>query len=845
MLYPKNIEEKIGFDEIRKLLKGHCLSTMGVERVEHLQLMNDAREITYHLAHVQELDQILSEEDQLPGEDFLDLRPAVRRIRVEGTSLEEQEMWELKRSLDTMHSWIAIIRTEEGEHNYPALNRLAQGVFTFIQVTRRIDAILDKYGRIKDDASPELARLRRELKRTEGSVSHTLNSILRAAQEEGLIGQHTAPTLRDGRLVIPVAPAMKRRIRGIVHDESATGKTVFIEPAAVVEANNRIRELEADERREINRIMMEFTDSLRPNVPELLRAYEFLADLELVLAKVRLMGQLGGICPQMSQNPRIDWTMARHPLLLLTLHRQGKKVVPLDIMLNRRQRILIISGPNAGGKSVCLKTVGLIQYMAQCAIPVPLGENSRMGVFNNLFIDIGDEQSIEDDLSTYSSHLLNMKNMMKGCDPSSLLLIDEFGGGTEPTIGGAMAQAVLMRFVQRGAFGVITTHYQNLKHFADETDGVVNGAMLYDRHRMQALFQLEIGNPGSSFAVEIARKIGIPEDVIADATELVGKDYVNADKYLLDIVRDKRYWESKRQNIHSQEKQMEQTIQRYESEISQLQQQRREIIRDARQQAQQIVDESNARVENTIREIREAQAEKERTREVRQSLTEYRSELTDEKAIQHDDAIERKMRQIEERRKRKEERRNKKKNGQANAGSQNGADPATAAPLPSNAPAYMRLKVGDTCRMKGQTTVGVLEKIQGKRASVTFGMMRTVVELCKLEPAAPPRREEVQQDYTFVSRETREQMHTRQVNFRQDIDIRGMRADEALQTITYYIDDCIMVGASRVRILHGTGTGALRQLVRQYLRTVSQVSSARDEHVQLGGAGITVVEFVY
>ena len=834
MLYPKNLEEKVGFDEIRTLLKGHCISKLGVDRVNEIHFMTDAAEIQQALNQVSEMGRILEEEEQLPGEDFFDLRPAIRKLRIEGVYLEEQELWELKRSLDTLHSWIALIRTEGSP--YPALEQLAEGVFTFLQVTAKIEKILDKYGHIKSDASPELSRIRREISRSEGSVNRTLISILDSAKQEGLIESHVMPTLRDGRLMIPISPSMKRRIRGIVHDESATGKTVFIEPSAVIEANNRIRELEANERREIIRILQEFTKTLSPNLPELSRAVDFLADIELVLAKQRLGQQTEASVPALNDYPYLDWTLARHPLLELTLKHQGKKVVPLEIKLTRKQRILIISGPNAGGKSVCLKTVGLLQYMLQCGLPISVGENSQAGVFDGVFIDIGDEQSIDNDLSTYSSHLLNMKAMMKNCNPATLLLIDEFGGGTEPTIGGAMAEAVLKRFVLNGTFGVITTHYQNLKHFADNHDGVVNGAMLYDRQQMQALFQLQIGNPGSSFAVEIARKIGIPEDVIADAADIVGKDYINADKYLLDIVRDKRYWEGKRQTIHNREKEMEKTIERYEQEIAELQQKRKDIIRSAKEQAEQILSESNAKIESTIREIREAQAEKERTREVRKELTAYRTELESDNKHEQDEAIERKMRQIEERKKRKEERRNKQR--------------AADSPQPSASGEVenredKNIIVGSTVSIKGQTSIGTVESINGRKATVLFGLMRAIVDLNRLKTATPIQKEKTAQSFSYISRQTQEQMHQTQVSFSPEIDIRGMRGDEALQAITYYIDDAILVGASRVRILHGTGTGALRQLIRQYLKTIPQVSSARDEHVQFGGAGITIVEFTY
>ncbi len=828
----KDIEKKIGFDEIRTLLKGHCISRLGTERVDELKFQTNVEQIQFQLNVVDEIRQILDTELQLPGEDFFDMRVAVRRIRIEGVYLEENDMWELKRSLDTLHSWIEVIRAEDSP--YKALDKLSEGVFTFLGVTRQIENILDKYGHVKDTASPELQRIRRELSRTEGSVSRTLNSILESAKKEGLIESSVMPSLRDGRLVIPVAPALKRRIRGIVHGESATGKTIFVEPAAVVEANNNLRELEAEEKREIIRILQAFTDGLRPNVPELLKAYEFLADVELALAKYRLGQQIGGITPQLKSYPLIDWTLARHPLLELKLRRHQKKVVPLDIELTPKDRILIISGPNAGGKSVCLKTVGLLQYMVQCALPIPVGENSRVGLFSDLFIDIGDEQSIADDLSTYSSHLLNMKQMMKECSDSSLLLIDEFGGGTEPTIGGALAEAMLHQFVERRTYAVITTHYQNLKHFADSHEGVVNGSMLYDRQQMQALFQLEIGHPGSSFAIEIARKIGIPEEVIAEASEIVGQDYVNADRYLLDIVRDKRYWEGKRQTIHQREKDMEKTLARYEEEIAELQRRRKEIIASARQQATELLEQSNAMVENTIREIRESQAEKERTREVRQELDTFRTALSEED-LEKDAAIERKMQQILARKQRQEQRKRERSE-------QSGSNPQPTSETPKPAP-QNRWVEGGAVRIKGQTTTGMLETIRGKKCIVLFGSIRTTLPLDMLEPAdAPVKQQPTVNATTYISRQTLDQMHQTQLNFHPEIDVRGQRGDEALQTITRFIDDAILVGAPRVRILHGTGNGILRQLIRQYLGTVPQVSNARDEHIQFGGAGITVVE---
>ncbi len=829
MIYPQNFEQKIGFDQIRTLLKEQCLSSLGEERVDSMEFTDNAETINRLLNETTEFIRIIQEEDNFPDQYFFDVRPSLRRIRVEGLYLDEQEVFDLRRSLETIHSIVRFLHWEEqesGEYPYPALQNLAGDVAVFPQLIGQIERILDKYGKIKDNASAELLRIRREITSTTSGISRSLNAILRNAQSEGYVDKDVTPTMRDGRLVIPVAPGLKRKIKGIVHDESATGKTVFIEPAEVVEANNRIRELEGEERREVIRILTEFSNTVRPQIPEILQSYEFLAEIDFIRAKARFSININAIKPVIENTQVVDWTMAVHPLLQLSLARHEKKVVPLDIELNKSQRLLIISGPNAGGKSVCLKTVGLLQYMLQCGLPVPLHERSHAGIFGSIFIDIGDEQSIENDLSTYSSHLLNMKNTMKHCDERSLILIDEFGSGTEPQIGGAIAEAVLKRFNNKRAFGVITTHYQNLKHFADEHEGVVNGAMLYDRHHMQALFQLQIGNPGSSFAVEIARKIGIPEDVIADASEIVGSEYINADKYLQDIVRDKRYWESKRQNIRKREKQMEETIARYEAQLNELDKSRKEILRNAKEEARHLLEESNARIENTIRTIKEAQAEKEKTRNARQELNEFKADVEEIDKKQTDEKIARKMEQLLEKQKRKQERKKQQKTGN----------------VPVVPKAERPLQKGDTVRIKGQTSVGELLDISGKNATVTFGVIKTTVKLERLERAEAPRTSNTMQSSSFVSTQTQDNVYEKKLQFKQDIDVRGMRGDEAIQAVTYFIDDAILLGVSRVRILHGTGNGILRTLIRDYLRTVPGVSHFQDEHVQFGGAGITVVD---
>lgn len=820
MIYPSNFEQKTGFDKVRLLVSDKCLSPLGKERVAAMSFSTDYAFISNELDLVDEFVKIQQGETDFPANYFFDVRYSLKRIRPEGTWMDEKELFDLKRSLQTIHDIIRFFQPGEDEEiKYPALTALAGDILVFPQLVGRIDTILDKFGKVKDSASPELQTIRREMTITMSNISRNLQSILRAAQSEGVVEKDVTPTMRDGRLMIPVAPAFKRKIKGIVHDESASGKTVFIEPESVVEANNRIRELEGEEKREIIRILTDFTNFVRPLVPEILQSYEFLADIDFIRAKALFAIEIQGIRPVVEDKQQLDWARAIHPLLYLSLKKQHKEVVPLDIELTTEKRLLIISGPNAGGKSVCLKTVGLLQYMLQCGLLVPMHESSRTGLFEHLFIDIGDEQSIENDLSTYSSHLTHMKYFVRNCNERTILLIDEFGSGTEPQIGGAIAEALLNRFNQHKSFGVITTHYQNLKHFAEDTLGIVNGAMLYDRHLMQPLFKLAIGNPGSSFAIEIARKIGLPEDVIAEASEKVGMDYINMDKYLQDIVRDKRYWESKRQNIRQREKKLEDIIARYEKDLSEVNSQRKEIVREAKAEASRILSDANARIENTIREIKEAQAEKERTKQARQELQSFKDSVSD--AQEEDDKLARKMAKLKERAERKKQKQKV-----------------------SAQPVFNRdvIEVGDAVRLKGQTSVGTVMELQEKQATVAFGMIKSTVKLDRLEKVSKNQIKKEIQKSTFVSEQTSDQMHEKRLHFKQEIDVRGMRGEEALQTVTYFIDDAIQVGAQQVRILHGTGTGILRQLIREYLRSVPGVRSFHDEHVQFGGAGITVVE---
>lgn len=821
MFYPDNFESKIGFDKIRQLLKQKCISVFGEEKTDTVQFVTDFGQLMPLLAQTEEMRRILTDEtEDFPLLTFYDLREGLSRIRVEGLYLDAGELFDLRRSLEVMNGIVRYI-LGKSEEQFPELRLLTAGVAVFPAVVAQIDGILNKFGKIKDNASPELAHIRKEMFQVQGSVSRLLNTILRQAQADGLVEKDAQPTMREGRLVIPVSPAYKRRLKGIVHDESATGKTVFIEPAEVVESNNRLRELEAEERREMIRILVAFADFLRPYLGDIEASYDFLATIDFIRAKALFAIDIKAIKPAVENKCLLDWYKAIHPLLFLSLNKQGKETVPLNISLNEQQRILLISGPNAGGKSVCLKTVGLLQYMLQCGMLIPLHETSRMGIFDRIFIDIGDEQSIENDLSTYSSHLTNMKFFVKNAQGKTLLLIDEFGGGTEPQIGGAIAEALLQRFNENKVYGVITTHYTNLKHFAEDTEGIVNGAMLYDRHHMQPLFQLEIGHPGSSFAIEIARKIGLPENVIQAATDKVGTDHIDYDKHLQDIVRDKRYWENKRQQIRLKEKRLEELEQKYETELKGIDSQRKEIVRKAKADAASLLSDTNAKIENTIREIKEAHAEKEKTRAIRKGLEEFKQNLQTENAEQ--DVLSRKIEKLKE----KEQQKQAKK------------------PILKNKQNFQpeQIAVGDSVRLKGQTNIGEVLEIQDKSAVISFGQLKSTVKIANLEKLSRTQVKKQTRQIAVLGSSTSEDIRQRKLHFKQDIDVRGMRVDEALQAITYFIDDALVIGVGQVRILHGTGTGALRQVIRQYLSSVQGVTHFKDEHVQLGGAGITVVEF--
>ncbi|MCQ2344893.1 MAG: endonuclease MutS2 [Paludibacteraceae bacterium] len=786
MLYPDNIETKLGFTTIREHISDCCTSAPSIAvAMSGLTYTADREMAGERLSKVWEM-MVLTREtgDAIPLGEIRDLRETFATTRAEGTFLDLQEVEYLRKNLLVLQSLIMYLKSLDAER-FPLLRQIVEGRETFKEVIRRVDCILDKYGDVRDTASDTLHAIRKQMREAQGSVARTLNSILKEAKARGAIDPDVSPTMREGRLMLPVPSANKRMVNGIVHDESSTGKTSFIEPAAVVEINNRLRELEGEERREIVRILIELTDWLRPMYDGITDAMTFIMQVDALHAVAKYSIRIKAVVPQITKSS-VEIYSARHPLLEASLQSQGREIVPLDIKLSKKQRIIVISGPNAGGKSVCLKTLGLLQYMLGCGLPIPVAERSSTMLFSSIFVDIGDEQSLENDLSTYSSHLYNMKSFMKSGDGRSLMLIDELGSGTEPLIGGAIAEAVLGRLNEKSVYGVITTHYSNLKTFATESDGMVNGAMLYDRHNMQPLFTLSIGMAGSSFAIDIARKIGLPSEVIKRATELVGEEQVDFDKYLQDVARDKRYWEKKREQIREQERRLRQLTEEYENKMAGVKAEEKKIIAEARDEATQIISGANAEIEKTIRTIKEAGAEKMATREARRALKEKEESMKAKPQVVVREQV---------------------------------------------------FKVGDRVMIEGQNVPGKVVDVQGRQAVVLFGQVKTTVAMSRLHATNVKDEKPIRQQSNIV-----DVIHEKQSGFSQQIDIRGMRVDEALDAVVAFIDDASMLHTRQVRILHGTGTGALRQAVRQYLSTCSSVEAFHDEHVQFGGAGITIVE---
>lgn len=815
MTYPHNIEEKIGFDIVRNSVAALCTSPLSADMGRTMAFMTDFDAITAELGRVAEFKRLTEGDDGFPAAAVRDITARLKAIRPDGTFLTAAELTDLAVSLESVSaivSFFAAHRTDGGASPWPLLDELASALTPYPALSRLIDRTVDRWGEIKDTASTELADIRRRLSSMGGTINSIMRRVIARAVADGYLEQDTTASVRDGRLVVPVAPMNKRRIPGIVHDESASGKTVFIEPAEVVEANNRLRELHIEEHREEVRILMAVAAELRPHIDELLDSYDLLATFDFIRAKATYAINIGASLPHLSARPELEWYHACHPVLQESLQRHGREIVPLDITLTPERRILVISGPNAGGKSVTLKTVAVVQYMLQCGLLPPVYDNSHAGVFESIFIDIGDDQSLEDDLSTYSSHLRNMKYFLAEGNGDTLFLIDEMGSGTEPQIGGAIAQALLSEFNARGMWGIVTTHYQNLKKLAEEADGLVNGSMLYDRQQMKPLFQLSIGNAGSSFAIEIARKTGLPASIIDAAAEIVGSDYVNLDKYLLDIARDRRYWENKRQQIRLKEKKIEETLARYEGDAENLRRRRNEILADARDEAKKILEGSNAAIERTIHDIRRSQAEREATLEARRQLA------ADRRALESQSAEHPLLAKV------------RKPKGHK-------AEKAAGDATPKKA-----LEAGDNVVLDGQGVPGTIEEIRGKEAVVIFGHIKTTVKLSRLSPTLKKPGSGASKAASLVSVATSESSRERQLRFKPEIDVRGMRVDEALQAVTYFIDDALQFNASRVRILHGTGTGALRQSIREYLGSVKDVRHYADEDVRFGGAGITVVE---
>jgi DNA mismatch repair protein MutS2 len=824
MVYPDNFEEKVEFNKIREMAKDICLSPLGRRKVEEAEFSASYDIVKQRIDETCEMREICINEENFPAGYYYDATPWLKRVKLEGTFLEINEIFDLKRSLETIRAIIRFFKITDEKKKYPALRKLAREIKFYPAIIEKIDSIITKAGKIRDKASPHLYKIRKEIQHKQIIIDRKLVEILKSVIHEGFIDKGTNFTLRNGRHVIPVPSNYKRMIKGYVHDESASGKTSFIEPAEIVELNNDIKELEYEERREIIRILTGFTDSVRPYLDDLLQSYDFLGTIDFIRAKAMLAVRINAVKSVLFDTQSFRWDKAVHPLLFLTHKKENKEVVPLSICLDNKNRILLISGPNAGGKSVCLKTVGLLQYMLQCGFLVPMSENSETGIFKDIFIDIGDEQSLEHDLSTYSSHLLNMKHFTKNAGPLSLVLIDEFGSGTEPALGGAIAEAILDTLNQNSTFGVITTHYTNLKHFASSAPSIINGAMLFDTNKMQPLFKLQIGKPGSSFAIDIARQIGLPEKILKLASEKIGEDHIRFDKHLREILRDKRYWEEKRNKIRIAGKNLESIIDRYSRELNEAGKLRKEIIDKATREAEEILSGANREIENTVKKIKESQAEKEKTRQARKELEEYKQTVRDTANVENQQ-IQGKLNKLRE-----QEKRLSKvtvdKDFKVKAGETGTND--------------NEIITGDKVRLSGQETIGEVLDVNKDSIMVAFGNMITTVKAGKLEKITDEEISRLKKS-GHISSVSSFNVGKRKLNFKPAIDVRGKKGDEALDIIRSYIDDATMVSATEVKILHGKGNGILKQLIRDYLDTIEIVKSYKDEHVDRGGAGITVV----
>ena len=825
------LEQKIGFDVVREKISAKCATQYAARKVAAEQISRDPSEIMFRLRLTDEMRLICLFEDSFPAGGYLDTKAFLLPLQAENTTIDLPSLRMLRTSLDTLRRILAFFR-ECKDDLYPTLRQISATVSYEPEIGRRIETILDRTGEVRDTASPELGEIRRTLRSKEGQVSRRINAILGSAKGEGLVETDAEVVVRDGRVLIPVPAGSKKKLPGIVYDESASGKTAFVEPLEIVEMGNQIRELQFEEQREIARILFAFTEFLRPYLTGLIAASEYIGEIDFIRAKALVALDMIAGMPILSDNGELNLRRARHPLLEASLRREKKEIVPLTLSLSKEKHILLISGPNAGGKSVCLKTVGLLQYMFQWGMLIPTSEVSELMIFDSIFIDIGDDQSLENDLSTYSSHLQNMREILTHATASSLVLIDEFGSGTEPAAGGAIAEAVLARLDEMGAYGVITTHYTNLKLYADKSSGVANGAMLFDGAAIKPLFQLQQGMPGNSFAFELARKMGLPTDVVKDAEERAGSEYVNIERNLRQIARSRRTLDEKLARIKSADKTLESLTDRYQKELGDIKALKKSILEEAKQQAQEILDEANRQVERTIREIRESQAARDKTKVARENLTKFKEELQQEKASEKDAAIERKMQQIVARKERERARKEKR-----------GERPPVKPGVTEEEPGNLPLRVGDKVRLKDNDMVGEVTQIAAKYISVSIGSIISKIAPGKVEKISNQQyKEKSRSTFRPVIHYDSDSISRRKLEFRPTIDIRGQRLNDALDIVMHFIDDATMVGVGQVKILHGKGNGVLREEIRKYLKTMPAVKSFRDEAVQQGGAGITVVE---
>ena len=838
------LEQKLGFDRIRSIISDRCSTSYAAGRTATETFSTNPSEIRRRLLLTDEMRLIMMFEDGFPSGGFIDCIDFLKPLERASTAIDLLSLRKLRTMLDTLRKVTSFFNGVKDEV-YPNLKRMAAPIMGFPEVQRRIDTIMDRYGEVKDTASDELYNIRKSLREKEGAISRRMTAILKKAQEEGIVDSDAGVSLRDGKMLIPVSAANKKRIPGFIYDESASGKTAFIEPAEVVELDNQIKELKFSEQREIVRILFEFTEFLRPYLPELLDAAKYLGETDFIMAKAQIALDFIAGMPVISDNGEVNLRKARHPLLERALKKEKKEIVPLTMTLTPQKHILLISGPNAGGKSVCLKTTGLLQYMFQWGMLIPTSETSEMMVFDRIMVDIGDDQSLENDLSTYSSFLVNMKEMLAKADNRTLVLIDEFGSGTEPAAGGAIAEAILHELDQRGAYGVITTHYTNLKLYASNGDtGILNGAMMFDVKNIAPLFKLEMGLPGNSFAFELARKTGLPESIIKDAEARAGEEFVGIERNLRKIARNRKALDEKLERIRHTDKTLENITDKYQKELQQIKQLKKEILDEAKKEAEQIIKGANKQVENTIRTIKETQADKESTQEARKELQGFLGLLSAKKEQEEkekEDYIEKKIRQIDARRERQKQRKAQKADERA----ANEAREALAEQQRLEAFRSAPLKAGEKVRIKENGMVGEVTKVSAKAIFVTIGNISTKLPLDKVERITSNEFKsavkEISRPVSSVKVDT--SINERKLNFSTEIDVRGERLNDAVEKVVRYVDDAIMLGVSTVRIIHGKGTGVLRDELQKLLRTMPGVASVRDEHIQFGGTGVTIVNF--